>query len=129
MVQSAMKSSYNIYCTSYDSCLNSAVLAADSLFCTMNACTDSTISSVNKIYLFDTQSGMEIYSDNINTMDIYLRGITVGYVTVYCNVNSICTIDCGINACNSSTTILTCYGNCLSHAQMIRALACTVVIV
>ena len=109
---SVMTSESDIYCIAPYSCSNTVMLDAETVYCTKDGCENSKITNVESVHLFDAQSGMTIFSDNIEFMNVYLRGIKAGKdVTIYCDGGDYCTIDCGTQtACNGLN--LYCYGKC-----------------
>ena len=110
--QSVFKSSSQIFCLAPASCANSVILEAKFLYCTLGACTNAQINSVATVYLIDNQAGATVFSNGISYMNIYMRGAAAGGdVTITCNENDFCNIDCGDKtACSGS--MLYCYGKC-----------------
>ena len=109
---STIRSQDGIYCLAPNSCENGVILDGFELYCTKYSCTNSKVTNIEFINLFDSQSGMIIFSNGIGNMTVSLRGIDAGYdVTIYCSENDYCVIDCGTqNACNNLD--LYCSGKC-----------------
>lgn len=112
--QSVLRSSSGIYCIAHESCQSAIVQEAYEIYCTMYGCIDSTINNVARVFLIDSQSGATIFSGGVGEMVVYVRGENAGTdVTIYCNEDDSCIIDCGTNANDTCyNTILHCWGKC-----------------
>ena len=121
---STMKSENDIFCLAPNACDNSVILDGEKVYCTKQSCQNSKITDVDSIYLFDQQSGMTIFSNGIDIMNVYLRGLNAGTdVTVYCSTGDACTIDCGTqNACFDLD--LYCLGKCTILCDETKNISC-----
>ena len=88
-------------------------MSSNILYCSKFACTDATLLSIDKIYIINQQNGLNVFSGDRSETRIYFRGDNSGDNVYYrCEQNSVCFIDCGIDACNKNTTLLICDGKC-----------------
>ena len=110
---SVLDSSNVILCGCKTACDSSVISSARQLYCTTKACTHTIIRSVETVYFIDEQIDCIIYSSNIGETTTYFQGANSGKdVIYYCNQGDICNIVCSDGACNSTTTVLYCYGKC-----------------
>ena len=110
---SSLESADTIMCGVYFACKTAEISSAQTLYCTYQACNSAVIRKVDNVYIYDTQDEVTIRSGSVGIMNINLKGKGAGdNLALTCNEGDVCYVNCGKDACNSSTTTLTCYGKC-----------------
>ena len=110
---SKLQSANIIVCATYGACQNSSIMTGKTVYCFKESCSNTTIESVDTIYLVNHQGAIDITTKNKSETFIYFFGRNAGdELNFVCEKNSVCHIYCSIGACNSNTTRLLCDGKC-----------------
>ena len=127
-MDSTIQANNEILCLATHSCKDSQIISASVLYCTMQACSNAVVRSVDTIYFFDKQIDTNIFSNHVGTMRLYLRGINAGsHVILYCNTYDVCLIDCGTqNSCYNM--LIYCFGKCRINCNETAGISCPVIV-